>query len=264
MLKIKTHFPEFHSDLIERFWMIENTEAETKVVTPPSQYVNIIFPIGTSNYKRNESWVTSPQIEGISLQNNTITYPPNTKVFGIRLFAYGLYPFFQFAGKEIMDTSIPIQLDGFPFITEHKNDDALIKKLEKTILSHFSVDRYNEIKPILNFYQKFRWNDENESIERFCKDSETNYTSLNRLFSKVIGISPKKFERLIKFRKSLCSIIDSQEQLTSIGINSGYFDQAHFIREFKLFLHQTPSEYKKMIKEADKESNIINYNFKLH
>jgi len=53
------------------------------------------------------------------------------------------------------------------------------------------------------------------------------------------------------------------DNLTTIGIQSGYFDQAHFIREFKMFLNQTPSDYQALIKLADRESKIINYNFKL-
>ena len=115
----------------------------------------------------------------------------------------------------------------------------------------------------MGFYNQFRWNDETYSIESYCKKTGTNYTTLNRNFTRIVGITPKKFDRLLKFRKSLCSLIANKDNLTSIGVNSGYFDQAHFIREFKMFLNQTPSDYQALIKLADTESKIINYNFKL-
>ncbi len=115
----------------------------------------------------------------------------------------------------------------------------------------------------MDFYQQFRWNDETFSIENYCKKTNTNYTTLNRNFSKIVGMTPKKFERLIKFRKSLCCLISSKDNFTNIGVNSGYFDQAHFIREFKKYLNQTPSHYQAVIKKGLSKNKVINYNFKL-
>ena len=143
------------------------------------------------------------------------------------------------------------------------NRDDLIGNVNALLTNLFNEKNYEKSTIIRDYYQYFRGADSMISIEEYCKKNNTNYTTLNRLFTKIIGLSPKRFERLIKFRKSLCAIIDSPENLTHISVDSGYFDQAHFIREFKLFLNITPSAYQGLIKSADKESNIINYNFRL-
>jgi len=268
MLNIDTYKPKLFTDLIERIWIAENLEKEVDVVIPPNQYVNLIFPLNSSKYKRNHIWIETPQIEGVSTQNTVLTYPVDTKLIGVRFFAFGLYPFIQSQGKELINNSLrySVETDSIKEIVDsslHDCNNNMIDKVCGLLCSLFCEKSYDAIFSIMNFYNQFRWADETHTIEDYCKTIGTNYTTLNRNFSKIVGISSKKFERLIKFRKSLCRLIDSKDNLTSISINSGYFDQAHFIREFKIFLNQTPSDYKALIRQADKQSKIINYNFKL-
>ena len=269
MLNIETYKSEIFPELIERIWIAENIEKEVELVVPPNQYVNFIFALNNSAYKRNQIWIDTPQIEGISVENTALTYPIGTKLIGVRFFAYGLYPFVQIQGKKLINNSLgcPLEIvenkDLFNFST-NDSDTALVCKIYKFLNDLYCDKSYDAILPIMDFYKQYRWNDETYSIEDYCKRIGTNYTTLNRKFTQIIGITPKRFERLIKFRKSLCHLIDSNDNLTSIGANSGYFDQSHFIREFKIFINKTPSDYQTLIKLADKESKIINYNFKLY
>lgn len=265
MLDIKTYKAELFSDLIERIWIAENKDNEVELVVPPNQYVNLIFVLNNSTYKRDKILIESPQIEGISIKNTVITYPAGTKIIGVRFFPYGLYPFIQIQGKKIINNSLNCPLEAKTMLnySVSDSDNVLIDKVLKLISDSYCGKYYGAIFQIMNFYNQFRWNDDTYSIEDYCKTKGTNYTTLNRSFTRIIGITPKKFERLIKFRKSLCRLIDGMDNLTTIGVQSGYFDQAHFIREFKMFLNQTPSDYQALIKLADRESKIINYNFKL-
>lgn len=268
MLNIKTFKPDIFPDLIERIWIAENTDGKIDLVIPPNQYVNLVFPYNNACYKRNNALINSTQLEGMSTENTKLTYPAGTKLVGIRFFAFGLYPFFQIDGKKLINNTID-ELGGIEILENtirfenNGLDTRIINKVYQLLNGLFCEKSYNKILSIKNFYNQFRWNDESNSIEAFCKTTGTNYTTLNRNFTQIVGITTKKFERLIKFRKALCNLIDSQDNLTAIGAKSGYFDQAHFIREFKIFLNQTPSDYKALIKLADSESKIINYNFKL-
>ncbi len=68
----------------------------------------------------------------------------------------------------------------------------------------------------------------------------------HRLFNEWFGLSSQKYQRLMKFVHSLESLHWSEESLTTIGLNHGYFDQAHFIRTFKEFTDMTPREYRNL------------------
>jgi AraC-like DNA-binding protein len=68
----------------------------------------------------------------------------------------------------------------------------------------------------------------------------------HRLFNRWFGLSSQKYQRLKKFVHTLEHVHSSEESLTSIGYQQGYFDQAHFIRSFKEFADITPSQYRKV------------------
>lgn len=271
LLNIKTYKPEVFPDLIERIWIAENEDEAVELILPPNQYVNLIFPLHNATYEYEKGIIDKPQIEGISLKNTSLTYPGKTKLVGVRFYAFGIYPFIPIPGKEIINKSVNcpltfeetkelIELHGPP---SSGSEQGILQSIYDLLNKLIDQKSYETIKPVKEFYEFYRWNGETPSIAEYCKKEGTNYTTLNRNFTRIVGISPKKFERLIKFRKSLCGLIDSRENLTSISANSGYFDQAHFIRDFKLFLNHTPSAYHSLIKLADKESKIINYNFRL-
>lgn len=268
MLKIETNKPEIFPDLIDRIWIAEISEEAVELRVPPNPYVNLIIPLDNASYKY-ESWVVdTPQIEGASSKSTSFIYPPGTRLIGVRFFPYGIYPFIPLRGKQIVNSSVscPLHTEALKRITKIRKsdpDEVILNSVYDLLGELFNQKLYDLMEPVKEFYNTFRWNEGVISLEAYCKKAGTNYTTFNRRFTHIVGISPKKFERLIKFRKSLCSLIDSSEKLTSIGAEAGYYDQAHFIREFKMFLNYTPSEYQSFIKLADKESKIINYNFRL-
>lgn len=267
MINIRTYQSNKFSDLIERIWILENTGDEMEVLSPPDQYINFVFPIGESIWEHNNFEVTFPQIEGITLQSSLSKYPKNTKLVGVRFYPFGMSSFTNTTGKELVNKTLPFNsMSEMPTenISAAKNEDEILANIEVLLIQLFIQKNYDKTKLVRDFYQYFRWEHQAASIEEFCESFGTNYTTLNRRFSETIGISTKRFERLIKFRKALCSLTDSSESLTSIGIDSGYFDQSHFIREFKLFMNHSPKIYNSLIKKADQDTNIINYNFNLY
>jgi len=67
---------------------------------------------------------------------------------------------------------------------------------------------------------------------------------IQKLFSNWVGITPQKYFAVRRFNKSLEMVRSSEESLTSIAFECGYYDQAHFIREFKSYTGLTPGEVK--------------------
>ena len=73
---------------------------------------------------------------------------------------------------------------------------------------------------------------------------------INKVFEEHIGMSPKAFEKIVQLQNALQVMNHHQEeQLIEVGMEAGYFDQAHFIKDFKRHMLMTPTEYKKLVKE---------------
>ncbi|WP_350285002.1 AraC family transcriptional regulator [uncultured Croceitalea sp.] len=86
----------------------------------------------------------------------------------------------------------------------------------------------------------------NVLVKDVCSQLGLNERKVQRLFSEQIGITPKKLLNNIRlhFFIGLTKHRD-QNSLTNIGLEAGYYDQAHLIREFKKTVGFNPSTYLK-------------------
>lgn len=63
-------------------------------------------------------------------------------------------------------------------------------------------------------------------------------------FKVEVGMTPKRYCRIRRFQRALAETNrSSQVDWASVALDSGYFDQAHFIRDFRAFSGITPSAY---------------------
>src|SRR5262249_31023470 len=73
---------------------------------------------------------------------------------------------------------------------------------------------------------------------------------LERGFQHVIGTSPKVFARTLRFAEAQRRLMfDPDADLTQLAYQCGYFDQAHFIKDFKAFAGKTPTEHAQQMRK---------------
>lgn len=65
-------------------------------------------------------------------------------------------------------------------------------------------------------------------------------------FRKVVGTTPKKFSSIIRLN-SVLDHLNEAKSLTEICYENNFFDQAHFIKDFKHFTGQTPEHFKRFL-----------------
>jgi AraC-like DNA-binding protein len=75
-----------------------------------------------------------------------------------------------------------------------------------------------------------------------------------KLFKENVGVTPKEFLRVIRFQKAIQQIENQiSVDWSQIAFDCGFYDQSHFIADFKRFSGFTPSEY------INKKGDILNY-----
>ncbi len=80
---------------------------------------------------------------------------------------------------------------------------------------------------------------------------------ISKIFDSELGMSTKQLCSSIKFQFLLDDINKGQmENLTAISSEYHFYDQAHFIHEFKEFSGKTPSEYNLEVKNREYRKNI--------
>lgn len=81
---------------------------------------------------------------------------------------------------------------------------------------------------------------------RIGKLSEQLYTSqspLEKRFRKCVGTTPKKFASIVRFN-ALLNELNSEKSLTDLCYAYQFFDQAHFIKDFRKYTGTTPDEFR--------------------
>jgi transcriptional regulator GlxA family with amidase domain len=80
-------------------------------------------------------------------------------------------------------------------------------------------------------------------IEELAKQVHISKRQIQRDFKNYVGLSPKKYARILRFNYIFKLMQEKDMKWVDIAIQSGYFDQAHFIKNFKEFTGEEPSNY---------------------
>jgi AraC-like DNA-binding protein len=82
------------------------------------------------------------------------------------------------------------------------------------------------------------------SVSHLSQELGITERHLERKFREDIGLSPKQFSRTIRFQRLLKRLQhNTEDSLTQTAYEAGYYDQSHFIREFKAMAGIPPKQY---------------------
>jgi AraC-like DNA-binding protein len=134
--------------------------------------------------------------------------------------------------------------------------DNKIKSLEEFLVSEFKEE--NEIRKIEGSLTLLENLEANYSITEIADKLGYNLKTFQRHFTKHIGCSPIDYRRIFRFRNSIEAKLNAKElkSLTDITFENNYFDQSHFIREFKRLTSHNPKKFFKSISQLEGEKII--------
>jgi AraC-like DNA-binding protein len=79
------------------------------------------------------------------------------------------------------------------------------------------------------------------TVSAVAADLGVSERHLRRVFREAIGVSPKAFAKLMRFHRALrAAREDGRARWGSIAVETGYYDQAHLIDEFRAIAGVTP------------------------
>lgn len=82
------------------------------------------------------------------------------------------------------------------------------------------------------------------SITELSEKNHIHRRQLVRKFSKMIGLSPKQLSKTIRLQATLKTLSNQKKsKLTDLAYDNEYYDQSHFIKDFKEFTGLSPKEF---------------------
>ncbi|MFT5229900.1 MAG: AraC-like DNA-binding protein [Urechidicola sp.] len=240
------------SFFVDFIYEITNEKNDFIYRTVPNCSIGISVVLsGKAEIFNNSSWAEIPEytIYGLINSPQLIKMNNSFREIAIGFKPYNLKhlissPMSEFAGGKTvgLENDINIyELEKFKNnLLKSKNEKSIIQELERFInsISH-NYSKKNQSKFAYNLITE-----NNEySVERLAQELNLSTTSIRNLFNDSIGVSPKELIKSSRIHKVISHQGSSSLNLTDIGLLYGYYDQAHFINDFKSVLGITPKEY---------------------
>lgn len=256
-LNPKIFEPHFElTEFIKRYWTLdgekENTPLKNTIV--PDGTMKLIFHYGDTYKHHSQSGETIilPKCFLIGQLTKPYVIEPVgvTGSFVVQFKPNGFLPFTTIPIKEMENAAIPLdklfgekgKILGEQILNANLTSERiqiieafLFRELaDKKTIDHIVK---STIEIIFDANGQF-------SVTEFSKNNNINRRQLARKFSSTIGLSPKQLAKTIRIQTTLKALLNEEHaSLTDLAYQNEYFDQAHFIKDFKEFTGITPKEF---------------------
>jgi AraC-like DNA-binding protein len=112
--------------------------------------------------------------------------------------------------------------------------------LDNALLTHLNVPEH--LPRLLDAVNNLP---ESRDLATLAETANLSQKHFERLFTRYIGIRPSFYARIDRFLRALRRVLNSPERMSlwRVGLTTGYYDQAHFTRDFKAFTGLSPREF---------------------
>lgn len=247
---------------IEKIWLFESSgkivNDDLKLIVPNGNLkLTVSFQNGIVASINNRLFTSKEQ--GITL-SGLIDVPVyldvekdiNTKTIGVEFSPFGAYRFFRINLNSLQNKiySLDDVLDkpGKLLIEQINNTETIDQKI--IVLQQFLLRQLAQQKKDLIFeYCVERITTSRGKITVKELEKKTGYSSrwLNMKFTERLGISPKNFASVIRFSQYYQLLInENSNTFCKNDFYELYYDQSHFIKDFKRFTGLPPTKYERM------------------
>lgn len=217
----------------------------------PDTSIVIAFRLrGQVTFSDNGSAHTIPQsvISGIRESSKLVDYSANTANLLVIFKEGGAAAFFKEPLHELGDISVSlnylIQQSKVCAVEEElaaaSNDNQRILIVERFLLSELKQTQADGL--VAEAIQKIKASKGDIKIKDLLTELPVSRDAFEKRFRKITGTSPKHFSVIIRI-KNLIENYSDTISLTEAAYSAGYFDQAHFIKDFRSFTGQTPHDF---------------------
>lgn len=250
-MKFQTYIPcDILKPFVKSFAIQETTEETTYKVLPDTGLV-IGFQYRGKLSRLQDEIETPLSISGVSgLADHSRIFKNSANIGTVLIFfkEAGAIPFFKQPLHELFRESV--SLDNFMLRSEllcleEQLAEAKTDAKRIAVIEHFLINRMTNTEPdklVLAALALIHKSKGNIRIKEMLEQLNSSQSPLEKRFRQAVGTSPKKFASIVRF-KNIIQQHNLSNSLTMLGYENGFYDQAHFIKEFKTFTGDTPEKF---------------------
>ena len=249
-----------HKDLasiVKYYWTLEvpfdPKNQKQKII--PDGCIEMAFNFGDKikRYISETDFIFHPNAMVMGQRTKSFDILPSGPVdtFAICFYPIGFSNFVKTPLENLVDQETPIS-DLFGLVEASELEQQMIQAIDTQqriqVIETFLLKKLKEAKTIHTIVKStvdalLKANG-TTPIHILLQENLSKRRQIERHFKKQIGISPKQLGKAIRLQATLHLLLNKESKtLTDIAYEIDYFDQNHFIKDFKDLVGITPKEY---------------------
>lgn len=228
---------------VEHYWVFEWDLRGRK----PCHHEALPHPSVNLVIERDES-----RIFGVIRGSFSRTLVGEGWIFGVKFKPGGFHPFVGWPVSRLTDDSVGLR-DVFGAQGEAVErdilalrDEAALVEVAETFLRGQFPERDHVVELIGRVIECIAANPEITRVDDLIIRLRLNKRTLQRIFERYVGVSPKWVIRRYRLHEAADRLASGEAvNWPGMALDLGYFDQAHFIKDFKKIVGTTPAKYSK-------------------
>lgn len=254
-MKFEKYFPTVQLKPYIKYFVVSENELENEYKVFPTSGLVIGFQYKGQlvTLKDNtESKLTISGITGITDGYKVFKNSANIGTILVYFTEIGFTHFASHPANELFNLSLSLdQIFDKNTITEVEERLAIANtdKIRIKIVEEFLVSQLKDIQTdqlIVEAVKLIYQSNGTIRIRELNEKLSISQSPFEKRFRKVVGTSAKKFAAIVRFN-SVLENLNKTKTLTEICYENNFFDQAHFIKDFKHFTGDTPENFKRFL-----------------
>lgn len=254
-MKFDKHFPADQLKPYIKYFVVSENELENEYKVFPSSGLVIGFQYKgqLAAIKENtESRLASAGITGITDGYKIFKNSAGTGTILVYFTEIGFTHFASHPANELFNLSLSLDniFDKKSVAeVEEKLSTATTDKHRIKVVEQFLISQLKDIETDKLIVEAVKLIYQTNGTIRIKELNEKLFISqspFEKRFRKVVGTTAKKFASIVRFNAVLHNL-NNTKSLTEICYENNFFDQAHFIKDFKQFTGDTPENFKRFL-----------------
>jgi AraC-like DNA-binding protein len=188
---------------------------------------------------------------GVWTRRFLVEYPTRVQLVGVHFKPWGISPFVDMPATELRDRWVPVDavwqrsLDRIRNqIGETASPTEMLQVLEEELRSRLAEAPSRGLDLVQRTGGCLETSHGAIPVRALTDAAGVSGNHLATQFKSHVGVTPKRVARIYRFARLIISV-DARLPVdwARLALMAGYFDQAHFNREFKDFTGHTPTSY---------------------
>lgn len=241
---------------VKCYWTLESPKEDIleKQTIVPDGCLEMIFHHGDlyAQYTEEGNRIIQPRCFVFGQLSRPLEIEPTgvTGIFSVRFHPNGFLPFATLSIKKMENTAVSLERlfgkQGLEMEQQVLSANSTLERIQ--VIEIFLLNRLNDSETadriVKSTIETILTANGQLSIDKLSKQANINRRQLERKFSSTIGLSPKQLSKTIRLQVALKMLLNKKfTSLTALAYENEFYDQAHFIKDFKEFTGFTPKEF---------------------